>query len=154
MADEILKRSAIERSFDNLTIVIVSFKNILTFYDQARKKQTKPSQAIKIEGETQSPRRTSNNNRVGGSLASRAKNEGASGPSAGNNISGSAGHQGFHTTKAKKLKDGITADKFGEPRTIGRDQSADAKPARTPSGTITTQPGMTGSSRQNIHSDS
>lgn len=43
MADEILKRSAIERSFDNLTIVIVSFKNILTFYDQARKKSGKPS---------------------------------------------------------------------------------------------------------------
>jgi len=38
MADEILKRSAIERSFDNLTIVIVSFKNILSFYDQAKKK--------------------------------------------------------------------------------------------------------------------
>jgi hypothetical protein len=33
MADEILKRSAIERSFDNLTIVIVSFKNILSFYE-------------------------------------------------------------------------------------------------------------------------
>lgn len=107
MADEILKRSAIERSFDNLTIVIVSFKNILTFYDQARKKQTKPSQAIKIEGETQSPRRTSNNNRVGGSLASRAKNEGASGPSAGNNISGSAGHQGFTRRKLKSLKMGL-----------------------------------------------
>lgn len=73
MADEILKRSAIERSFDNLTIVIVSFKNILSFYDQARKKQAKPSQAIKIEGETESPRRTSN--RVGGSLAARGKNE-------------------------------------------------------------------------------
>jgi hypothetical protein len=28
MADEILKRSAIERSFDNLTIVIVAFKNL------------------------------------------------------------------------------------------------------------------------------
>ena len=114
----------------------------------------KPSQAIKIEGETQSPRRTSNNNRGGGSLAARAKNEATSGPSTSNNISASSGYQGFHTTKAKKLKDGITADKFGEPRKFDRDQSADAKPARTPSGTITAQPGMTGSSRQNIHSDS
>lgn len=120
MADEILKRSAIERSFDNLTIVIVSFKNIQTFYDQARKKQSKPSQAIKIEGETQSPRRNSTNNR-GGSLAARSKNDGSSGPSTTNNMTSSAGYQGFHTTKAKKLKDGITADKFGEARKYERD---------------------------------
>lgn len=33
MADEILKRSAIERSFDNLTVVIVAFKNLQNFYE-------------------------------------------------------------------------------------------------------------------------
>lgn len=41
MADEILKRSAIERSFDNLTIVIVAFKNLLNFYDTSRRGQSK-----------------------------------------------------------------------------------------------------------------
>lgn len=38
MADAILKSSAIERSYDNLTIVIVAFKNLQSFYDTARKK--------------------------------------------------------------------------------------------------------------------
>lgn len=33
MADAVLKSSAIERSFDNLTIVIVAFKNLQNFYD-------------------------------------------------------------------------------------------------------------------------
>jgi len=43
MADAILKNSAIERSFDNLTIVIVAFKNLQIFYDQQRKKTVKQS---------------------------------------------------------------------------------------------------------------
>lgn len=37
MADSILKSSAIERSFDNLTIVIVAFKNIQTYYEEKKK---------------------------------------------------------------------------------------------------------------------
>jgi len=41
MADAILKSSAIEKSFDNLTIVVVAFKNLLSYYDQKRKMQTK-----------------------------------------------------------------------------------------------------------------
>jgi hypothetical protein len=32
MADAILRSSAIEKSYDNLTIVIVAFKNLNTFY--------------------------------------------------------------------------------------------------------------------------
>ena len=38
MADQILKSSAIERSFDNLTIVMIVFKNLQNFHDSARKK--------------------------------------------------------------------------------------------------------------------
>ena len=49
MSDEVIKRSAIERSFDNLTIVIIAFKNLQNFYDSARKKEK--TQPIKIEGE-------------------------------------------------------------------------------------------------------
>ena len=56
MADEILKRSAIERSFDNLTIVIVAFKNLNNFYETSRRGVSKVN-AIKIEGEN-SPRRS------------------------------------------------------------------------------------------------
>jgi hypothetical protein len=37
MADSILKSSAIERSFDNLTIVMVVFKNTLNFYEEKKK---------------------------------------------------------------------------------------------------------------------
>jgi len=37
MADSIMRSSAIERSLDNLTIVIVSFKNLLNFYESACK---------------------------------------------------------------------------------------------------------------------
>jgi hypothetical protein len=50
MADEILTRSAIERSFDNLTIVIVAFKNLNNFYETSKRDKSK-TQAIKIEGE-------------------------------------------------------------------------------------------------------
>ena len=35
MADAILRSSAIERSFDNLTIVIISFKSLKNFYEKA-----------------------------------------------------------------------------------------------------------------------
>ena len=38
MADSILKSSAIAGSFDNLTIVMVVFKNLQNFYESARKK--------------------------------------------------------------------------------------------------------------------
>ena len=41
MADEILKRSAIERSFDNLTIVIVAFKNLNNFYENSKRSEKK-----------------------------------------------------------------------------------------------------------------
>ena len=37
MADSILKSSAIEKSLDNLTIVIISFKNLLNFYENSDK---------------------------------------------------------------------------------------------------------------------
>jgi hypothetical protein len=33
MTDAILTQSAIEKSFDNLTIVIIAFKNLLNFFD-------------------------------------------------------------------------------------------------------------------------
>ena len=55
MADAILKSSAIERSFDNLTIVIIAFKNLQSFYDQTRRDQIAKTQTIKIEGEGSSP---------------------------------------------------------------------------------------------------
>ena len=51
MADAILKTSAIERSLDNLTVVIVVFKNMLNFYEQAQAKSQNKVQAIKIEGD-------------------------------------------------------------------------------------------------------
>jgi hypothetical protein len=51
MADSILKSSAIERSLDNLTIVIVAFKNILKFYEEKKKFSQQREQTIKIEGE-------------------------------------------------------------------------------------------------------
>lgn len=38
MSDAILKSSAVERSYDNLTVVIIAFKNIQTFYEKAKKK--------------------------------------------------------------------------------------------------------------------
>lgn len=57
MADEILKRSAIERSFDNLTIVIVAFKNLENFYESHKRSAYKKTNPIKIEGES-SPRRS------------------------------------------------------------------------------------------------
>ena len=52
MADAVLKSSAIERSFDNLTVVIIAFKNLNKFYEGQRQKQTGKTQTIKIEGET------------------------------------------------------------------------------------------------------
>jgi hypothetical protein len=57
MADAILRSSAIERSFDNLTIVIIVFKNLLTFYEQAKLKPLSEmnNKAIKIEGENITP---------------------------------------------------------------------------------------------------
>ena len=53
MADAILRSSAIERSFDNLTIVIIVFKNLMNFYEQAKLKPLSDTnyKAIKIEGE-------------------------------------------------------------------------------------------------------
>ena len=49
MSDAILKSTAIEKSYDNLTIVIVAFKNLYSFYERQGKNKT---QAIKIEGES------------------------------------------------------------------------------------------------------
>ena len=34
MTDQILTQSAIEKSFDNLTVVIVSFKNLENFFTE------------------------------------------------------------------------------------------------------------------------
>jgi hypothetical protein len=81
MADAVLKSSAIERSYDNLTIVIVAFKNLLNFYDSTRKKQMRKTQTIKIEGEN-SPRRVQSNMRI---------------------VQGK--EDGYQTTKTKKTKD-------------------------------------------------
>ena len=55
MSDAILKSSAVERSYDNLTVVIIAFKNLQTFYEKAKKKDIRKTQTIKIEGE-HSPR--------------------------------------------------------------------------------------------------
>lgn len=55
MSDAILKSSAVERSYDNLTVVIIAFKNLQTFYEKAKKKDMRKTQTIKIEGE-HSPR--------------------------------------------------------------------------------------------------
>ena len=52
MADSVLKSSAIERSFDNLTVVIIAFKNLNRFYEGQKQKQVSKTQTIKIEGET------------------------------------------------------------------------------------------------------
>lgn len=51
MADAVLKSSAIERSFDNLTVVIIAFKNLNRFYEGQKQKQISKTQTIKIEGE-------------------------------------------------------------------------------------------------------
>lgn len=48
MADAILRSSAIERSFDNLTIVIVSFKSLKNFYEKALQQKPSKKQYIKI----------------------------------------------------------------------------------------------------------
>ena len=39
MADSVLKSSAIEKSFDNLTVVIIAFKNLNRFYEHSKQKQ-------------------------------------------------------------------------------------------------------------------
>lgn len=46
MTDSILKNSAIFKSFDNLTIVMVSFKNLLTFYESGIKNKKKSEKEI------------------------------------------------------------------------------------------------------------
>lgn len=48
MADAILRSSAIERSFDNLTIVIVSFKSLKSFYEKAMQQQPVKKQYFNI----------------------------------------------------------------------------------------------------------
>ena len=52
MADAVLKSSAIERSYDNLTIVIIAFKNLQNFYEKTKRNNITITQTIKIEGET------------------------------------------------------------------------------------------------------
>jgi len=42
MADSILRSSAIEKSLDNLTIVIITFKNLLYFYENSDLKTKRP----------------------------------------------------------------------------------------------------------------
>jgi hypothetical protein len=48
MVDEILKKSAIEKSFDNLTIVMISFKNLENTFNQ-RHKTTEVPQTFQIK---------------------------------------------------------------------------------------------------------
>lgn len=48
MADAILRSSAIERSFDNLTIVIVSFKSLKNFYEKTMQQQPVAKQYFNI----------------------------------------------------------------------------------------------------------
>jgi hypothetical protein len=52
MADAVLKSSAIERSFDNITVVIIAFKSLNRFYEVQKQKHQNKTQTIKIEGET------------------------------------------------------------------------------------------------------
>ena len=51
MADAVLKSSAIERSYDNLTVVIIAFKNLQNFFEETGRNQIAKTQTIKIEGE-------------------------------------------------------------------------------------------------------
>ena len=54
MADAILRSSAIEKSYDNLTIVIVAFKNLNTFYQKAKQMNRKQYLNISVQNESQS----------------------------------------------------------------------------------------------------
>lgn len=47
MTDQILTQSAIEKSFDNLTIVIISFKNLENFFLQKEKRESTPQDTPK-----------------------------------------------------------------------------------------------------------
>ena len=55
MVDAIIKSSAIQKSFDNLTIVIIAFKNLENFYYKTTKSQYEKTQTIKIEDESSIP---------------------------------------------------------------------------------------------------
>lgn len=46
MTDAILRSSALERSVDNLTIVIVAFKNLDSFYERAKKTKEKKDMIV------------------------------------------------------------------------------------------------------------
>ena len=77
MADSILKSSAIERSFDNLTIVVVAFKNLQNYYESKKKLQNNKVTVIKIEGETsQSPKPMKNKMNHSLTRANNGKPEG------------------------------------------------------------------------------
>ena len=54
MADAILRSSAIEKSYDNLTIVIVAFKNLSTFYSKAKQQTRKQYLNISVQNESHS----------------------------------------------------------------------------------------------------
>jgi len=47
MTDQILTQSAIEKSFDNLTIVIISFKNLENFFLHKDKRDLTPQETPK-----------------------------------------------------------------------------------------------------------
>lgn len=51
MADAILRSSAIEKSYDNLTIVIVAFKNLGTFYAKAKQQTRKQYLNISVQND-------------------------------------------------------------------------------------------------------
>lgn len=104
MADSILKSAAIERSFDNLTIVIIAFKSVNDYYEEKRKLFLKKVQTIKIEGEQQS---TTNH------MISRHKNMAQRAqPQEDSKLNGNlAGlYQGFNSTKAKKAKESMSSE--------------------------------------------
>ena len=62
MTDAILKSTAIEKSYDNLTVVMVAFKNLHSFYENHGINKPK-TQIIKIEGE--SPDQPESGSRLG-----------------------------------------------------------------------------------------
>lgn len=54
MADAILRSSAIEKSYDNLTIVIVAFKSLGNFYAKAKQQTRKQYLNISVQNESHS----------------------------------------------------------------------------------------------------
>lgn len=60
MTDQILTQSAIEKSFDNLTIVIISFKNLENFFLERAANLSNEEQSL-LEAKSVLPRISSSN---------------------------------------------------------------------------------------------